>query len=231
MYFGDAATVFTAPLHFGEKEWIETGAILGGTALLFAADEHVRTIAQRNQGTFGDNFFQIGTRYGTPWYGAGLSGVLYAGGLATSNRKLETAGIALFESLTFAGAVTTVLKTVAGRSRPYTNDGAFKYNLFQTKDEHLSFPSGHATVAFAVSSVLAEELHNTYASIGLYSLGAITMASRIYYDEHWISDTFLGAAIGTTIGITVAHLHDGESGESKVSVAPTTSGVAVVWRF
>jgi membrane-associated phospholipid phosphatase len=230
-YFTDAGTVFTAPLHFNESQWLTTGAVLGGTALLFTADNTVRAIAQRNQGTFGNNFFNIGRHYGNPDYGLALSGGMYIWGLAGSDRQLKQSGIALFESISFASAITLTIKSLAGRSRPFTGEGNIRFHGFELNDDYLSLPSGDVTVAFSVSSALSEELHNTYASIGLYSLGVMIMAERIYYDQHWVSDTFLGAAIGTSIGLTVTHLHDNDSGAQNISLVPAPSGIGVVWVF
>jgi membrane-associated phospholipid phosphatase len=223
--FGDAGTIFTAPLHFSKEDWMLTSAIVGGTALLFTIDGSARSLAQRNQSSFGDNIFNVGGEYGRPIYGVVLSGGLYLGGLAFDKKDVRLTGIMVLESLGFAGAITTVLKSVAGRSRPYLEEGSTRFHGFQFKDERLSFPSGHSTVAFAVSSTLAQRLHNTFASIGLYSLATITAVSRVYNDEHWVSDSFLGAAIGTVIGFAVVDVHENPSNHSSLRFTPSFDGL------
>ena len=76
----------------------------------------------------------------------------------------------VIESVFYAGVITSILKSLIGRSRPYTNDGSHFYKPIQFNTSHTALPSGHSTVAFAISTVLSKRIHNTYASIGLYSL-------------------------------------------------------------
>jgi membrane-associated phospholipid phosphatase len=133
----------------------------------------------------------------------------------------------LFESVVLAGLANMTLKSVIGRSRPQTEEGPFRFRGFQTALERTSLPSGHSTVAFAVSSVLARRIDNPYATVGLYGMAALTAVSRIYHDNHWLSDTFLGAAIGTSVGLAVA----GGGEETSVSIEPSGSGLRLSYRF
>ena len=85
-------------------------------------------------------------------------------------------------------------------------------------------PSGHATVAFAVSSVLAERIDNLYASIGLYSIASVTAISRLYHNRHWLSDVAVAATIGTATGLFVVRqdIRDPDmSSPLKIMVSPT----------
>jgi membrane-associated phospholipid phosphatase len=103
-------------------------------------------------------------------------------------------------------------------------EGTHKFNFFRISNDYLSMPSGDATAAFAVSSALSEKFGNTYASIGLYSLATLTAFSRVYDDQHWLSDTFFGAAIGTFMGVTVAHLHK-RNDQQSLHIYPTPNGL------
>ena len=191
----DAGSIFLSPLHFDGKAWLTTGTVVGGTTMLISLDESARSLAMRNQSSTGDNLFEFGKQYGREIYGLALSGGLYFGGLAFRDRDVRQTGIMVFESIAFAGITTTVIKNLAGRSRPYLEEGPTRFRGFQFANEHESLPSGHSTVAFSVSSVLAGRIKNAYATIALYSLATLTAFSRVYHDEHWFSDTFLGAAI------------------------------------
>ena len=53
----------------------------------------------------------------------------------------------LLEGLFYAGLTTTIIKTVTGRSRPYTNDGTDNFTsiFFKLETAYTSFPSGHVT--------------------------------------------------------------------------------------
>ena len=226
-----AGSFFFAPLHFDEKDWIITGSIVGGTVLLFTSDHAIRDIALRNQSSQADNVFNIGQQYGSPFYGLALGAGLYVGGLALKQSDIRTTGVMLYESLGFAGLTTTILKTLIGRSRPYVGEGEYRFHCLQFNTEHTSLPSGHATVAFSVSSVLAERIHNVYATIGLYSLASLTVGARVYNDEHWFSDTFLGAAIGTVSGLAVAGFHEQKNDGISISIVPSIDRIGICLAF
>jgi hypothetical protein len=228
--FSDAKNIIISPVHWDGKEWVTAGAIVGGTLLLMTTDQSTRDLAQRNQSDFGDHFFHLAGEYGVATYGFSAAGGLYIGGLAFNSSEVRETGLDLIEALSFAGAATTIGKTIFGRSRPFLEDGPHKFQPFQTKNEYLSLPSGDATVAFAVSSTLSERFNNTYATIGLYGLATMTAFSRVYHDQHWLSDTFAGAAIGTFMGVTVAHMHDHKDQQS-LHIYPTPNGLQAVFIF
>lgn len=226
----DAAAVATAPLRFSARDWAVTAAIAGGTALLFTADRTARSIARRSHSTAAGGFADVGREYGREIYGLSLSGGLYAGGLLFGSDHVRTTGRMLFESVAIAGVVNMALKSLIGRSRPQAEEGPFAFRGLETELNHTSLPSGHTTVAFSVSSVLARRIGNAYATIGLYSLAGVTACSRVYHDNHWLSDTFLGAALGTAVGLAVTREGDGGSTVGLI-LAPTPSGLRATYVF
>ena len=195
--------LITSPAHFETSDWIYGGVAVAATGITILVDNDIRNNFKNNHTRLLDNIADVGHNYGDAAYAVAFSGAIYLGGKIFKEENYSTTGRMLLESLLYAGITTTVLKSVIGRSRPYTDDGPTRFNGFQTKTETTSFPSGHATVAFAVSSVLAERINNVYASVVLYSLAASTVFQRIYDDHHWASDTLLGALIGYTIGKAV----------------------------
>ncbi|MDP4174098.1 MAG: phosphatase PAP2 family protein [Bacteroidota bacterium] len=220
----DGVRLVKAPLHYNSSDWLTLGSVLGGTAVAFLADKEIRNMALRNHSHSLDNITKIGKTYGEAYTGAIISGVVYAGGLFSGDNEIRETGRMLFETLAYAGIITTVAKSIIGRSRPYTNEGAFRYRGFQFKTETTSLPSGHATVAFAVSSVLASRIDNLYASIGLYGLASLTVVQRIYDDKHWLSDTILGASIATIVGKTIVHYGEKrDKQDAKVFLYPSFS--------
>ncbi|HEX2869382.1 MAG TPA: phosphatase PAP2 family protein [Ignavibacteriales bacterium] len=228
----DGLRLAKAPLHFNSDDWLSFGAVLGGTALAFTIDSDIRSMALRSHRSALDNVARVGKTYGEIYTGSLISGVVYVGGLVSGDGEVRKTGRMLFETLAFAGIVTSVAKSVLGRSRPYTNEGAFRYRGFQFKTETTSLPSGHVTVAFAVSSVLASRIDNLYASLGLYGLAGLTVFQRIYDDKHWLSDTILAASIGTFIGRTIVK-YDEKGGNGNFGVVlfpwltPSGSGLGL----
>ena len=229
--FGNAGHILSAPLRFSGEDWLITSAVVGGTALCFAVDEPARTYMQEHQSGFGDAVNSFGQQYGSGLNAMLLSGALYAGGAAAGNAGLRETGMMTFESVAIAGSVGLVLKVVIGRSRPYADEGAFRFSGFEFQDPFVSMPSGHTIVAFAMSSTLAARLRSLPATIGLYSLATLTAASRVYADQHWVSDTVLGAAIGTAVGLAVVDLHKESDSGTSFRFMPTPQGLAVGMTF
>lgn len=88
-------------------------------------------------------------------------------------------------SVAVMAGVTNALKYSVKRERP---DGSARN----------SFPSGHTATAFMCATMLHKEYgwRNIGWSIGGYSVAMLTALSRNLNNKHWVSDTFMGAAIG-----------------------------------
>ena len=223
--------ILTSPVRLSSGDWLIAGGVIGGTAILFSVDEAIRDLGLRNSSTTNDRLSSIGREYGRELNAFLFSGTLYVGGVLCGQPGIRRTGLRVFEAVAISGIVTSIIKSLAGRSRPYLNNGPDRFEGFQFRHETTSLPSGHSTVAFAMSTVLAEEIDHPFATVGLYSLATITALSRIYDDEHWASDTFLGAAIGTAVGFSVVHLHEGAGGTSSLHVVPGPGGLNVHMDF
>jgi membrane-associated phospholipid phosphatase len=62
-----------------------------------------------------------------------------------------------------------------------------------------SFPSGHATSAFALFFFLAYISPNKKLQAVCYALGVITASSRVYLSQHFFEDIYVGSIVGTII--------------------------------
>jgi membrane-associated phospholipid phosphatase len=92
--------------------------------------------------------------------------------------------------------------------------------------------SGHAAFAFSLSTILAEQIDNIWASIGLYALAALTPLSRLYEDKHWLSDAVIGSAMGVFIANTVINYHKNyEEKGKKLSIIPSVNAVFLSYKF
>lgn len=65
-----------------------------------------------------------------------------------------------------------------------------------------SFPSGHATVAFACATALA--LAVPRLALPLYALAALVAWSRVYVGVHYPLDVLAGAVLGVALALAIA---------------------------
>lgn len=96
-----------------------------------------------------------------------------------------------------------------------------------------SFPSGHATIAFAGATVLHHEFGRVspWISVGGYAVATLTAADRVRRDRHHWYDGAAGAAIGI-LGTELTYVvTDRLFPESNVDVGLTGSGIDVAVRF
>jgi len=226
--FNDGIKTIVSPFHYNTKDAIIVGAVLTTTALLFTVDDETRTYAKKQTSSFNDNLKDVGNFYGNIYPAAVVGGGFYAYGLFAGNDNVRTTGRMVFESVAIAGLITTITKSLLGRHRPYTDDGSIKYEGPTLNSDYLSLPSGHSTVAFALSATLANRFHNTYLSIGLYSLAGITSLARIYDDKHWASDVFLGSAIGYFVGDFISGK---KNKETAYHIYPAINGLKLVYNL
>ncbi len=185
----------------------------------------MRTFARTHQTPTLATLFSVGEFYGNP-IGAGLiGGGLYLGGLFSDNTSTRLTGRAVLESVLYASLFTQFLKMSVGRARPHQNKGARDFNGLSWTNAQWSFPSGHTTIAFATSASLSVRFKRPAATVGLFALALLTTGQRIYDDQHWLSDTLFGAAIGTSIGLAVGHLINAEEQSDRNLPSPTVQPI------
>lgn len=225
-YVGDAGALVTNPIHWDSgdlKMAAGFGAALTG---LLLADHDIYDAVQRNKSRFTDRVSgatsALGQQYA--WY---ASGAMLAGGLALDKPGLRDTGREALEALAIAGLITNIIKPIAGRERPYQSDGE---TVFHGLNQHFqSFPSGHATSAFAVASVVALRSDGWIIPSLAYAAAFTVAMDRINDRAHFASDVFTGAAIGWTTGRFIVHRHrrteETERGP-KVDLVPIRDGLS-----
>ncbi|MBS1913688.1 MAG: phosphatase PAP2 family protein [Bacteroidetes bacterium] len=227
----DAVLLFSRPARFDRTDWLLAGGSIAATGLGMTADDWMRNRFRGFHSTAMDHATDAGNSYGTPLPAAIVAGGLYLTGIVFDRPGVRRSGRHVVQSILYASVITVTLKTILGRHRPMLNQGPFVYSGPTVNDDFNSLPSGHTTLAFALSSTLAADIDNTWASIGLYGVATLTAASRIYADRHWFSDTILGAVIGTACGYGVVHLHDPDSKQTGLLLYPTINGIGATYRF
>jgi len=230
-----AGYIFSAPARWGGSDWITFGAAGIGTAAMSTLDIDGRVFMQSRQTPGRSDLANAAQQYGAGVNMIALSAGGYLAGLAFDERWLRETSFLAGSAILMAGTVSTVAKIVVGRARPYMNRGHMTFKPFSFPVEnYASFPSGHTIVAFAFSGVLAERIKNTWASIGLYGIAAACGISRMYTDEHWVSDVVFGAIISVSISRSLVRWYEsgGDSPrESGLGILPGPGSLTLVWTF
>ena len=90
---------------------------------------------------------------------------------------------------------TELIRHLYFRSRPFVENSV---NLLIYHKPTASFPSGHTSFYFALSTVVY--LYNKKLGTFFFLVSFLMGISRIYCGLHWPSDILVGAAIGVLVG-------------------------------
>lgn len=106
----------------------------------------------------------------------------------------------VFVAVGLPGLVSTIVKRWIGRVRP-SDLGPFAYEPFSWRPEYASFPSGHATTAFAALVAIGAIFPRLRPVLWLYALAIA--ASRVMVSAHYPSDVLAGAVFGAFVALLV----------------------------
>ncbi|HEY6517098.1 MAG TPA: phosphatase PAP2 family protein [Steroidobacteraceae bacterium] len=224
---GDAKAYFTAPLHWDTRNWEFFGGALVAIAAAHHYDDQARThydqgykspLGPKESGELTDALPSAALLLGT-WGYAGLLG--NRAGESEAWNMVESSGLSLVSAYAF--------KYVIRREGP---DSTTDPNHWFSGGS--SFPSEHATLAFAVGTVLAESGNPEYRWVRRvlgYGVGFGTAYLRMRHNAHWLSDTVAGGALG----MASAHFVMNRSAEreddegSEISLVPVQGGVMLAY--
>ena len=194
---------FPARLVRGDA-WLPTAAVLGTTAALVALDPTGASYFRRTSTFHGFNnvFTSNATSLGT--LAAPVS--LYAIGLIRRDSKMQRTALLAGEAVGDAEVLTTVWKDATRRVRPAAvpSGGNYSDTWFESGGSFLrgsgSFPSGHTIAAFSVATVVARRYGNhRWVPYAAYGMAALVGFSRLSLCSHFLSDVFMGGALGYSI--------------------------------
>jgi membrane-associated phospholipid phosphatase len=125
--------------------------------------------------------------------------------LAMFHRNRWRAALPLLISGPMVGLVYLFLKWSVGRRRPVIVDAPFDFHPFAHglmgfvhSESGLSFPSGHASLAFATATCLAAVMPR--GAIVFFFLAIAVGAERVLENAHYVSDVVAGAGLGIISG-------------------------------
>jgi hypothetical protein len=204
----DGISLIKAPLSWDSDDLAALQSIIIGTLILSRYDQPLQKQVIKDRRYFNSFVMEFGEWYGrssTPQ----LAALAVAGfGLATGNDKATRIGLEIFEAYFFANNINSIMKRTFGRARPGEEKGSYYFTPFGDRpNPQNALPSGHATLSFALSSVLAAHTDQVWLKALIFTPAVITGVSRIYHNSHWLSDVFLGSAIGYFVGNFVVSRH------------------------
>jgi membrane-associated phospholipid phosphatase len=111
----------------------------------------------------------------------------------------------IFLAVAVSNLVTEVLKYCIGRGRPFVGGeaNAFHFSHFAGNPAYYSFPSGHATTAFALALAVSAVWPQARVAMAIYAL--IIAMSRLVLLAHHPSDVVAGAMVGIVGAVFVRY--------------------------
>jgi membrane-associated phospholipid phosphatase len=120
--------------------------------------------------------------------------VVYGIGLLKKDSSLKKQGIFIGESFLVAAFVTTALKRVIKRQRPFITYPEIENT---TQGGTYSFPSGHTSDAFATATSLSIAFPHWYVIAPSAVWASGVAYSRMHLGVHYPSDVLAGAIVGS----------------------------------
>jgi len=227
----DGAHIYTAPARMSTNDALEVAAYLAATGLIFAFDQEILDLVQRNENSAALGPLWDVADFIEPVGHMGNTNAYYFGGMAlgyvTGVDELSLICAQILEAHFIAGVGKRAVNYVAGRRRPFEGDGPYSFG----NDDATSFPSGHSINIFQVATILSHHVDRKAFTWAAYACAGLVGIQRVRASMHWPSDVFLSAVYGTAVARAVLGLHEGR----EVAIAPHVSeagiGMQVSWEF
>jgi hypothetical protein len=203
----DQKSIWLFPAHLRHRNvLLATIAVAGATAALIAIDSKEGHYFRNTSAFNGFNNAFSGTHTSIGMLVAPVT--WYAAGLIRKDEKSQTPALLAAEAVVDSEILTTVMKDIDRRLRPgaIAPNGNFSDTWFDSGGNWLrgrgSFPSGHTIAAASIATVFARRYgrEHRWVPYVAYGLAAAVGFSRITLSAHFLSDVFMGGALGYSIG-------------------------------
>jgi membrane-associated phospholipid phosphatase len=224
---GDVEAYFTAPLRWSSREWVLFGGALAGIGVAHLYDKKVRAHFVSGLGPAGMTSSDD-VQDAIPTAAVLVGTFAFATLLDEPDGKREA--WSMFEAAGLSTLTAYGLKYAVRRRGP---DATSDPNAWgRGRDD--SFPSTHATAAFAVGTVLAESGSDDFRWLRRllgYGLGVATDYERLKHNAHWLSDVVAGSALGAASGYFVLNRHERPEQRNEIALVPVEGGAELTFKL
>ena len=176
---------------FAAENLVPFVAGAGATGLAFVVDDDVRA---ELRGSDLGGLQSFGDKIGDAEVVVPLTAGLFLAGRVAHNPRFRRMTYDFAQAQIETAVLGGAMKRIVGRERP------------NGTNNH-SFPSGHSYSWFAMATVVERHYGLAVAS-PVFALWALTGASRIANDTHYLSDVVAGAALGFLVARTTVRVND-----------------------
>jgi len=221
LLWSDTGMVLTAPARWDQQDWMAAGFSAAGIGAAAAFDNTIKDHVQARRTPGEDRFFKQYQNLGSTWSFGVIGAFEVWGEVGGDTTAKNTAMDALTASIIGPGLIGTSVKYAVGRVRPNTATRTFEFKPFSGNQ---SFPSGHASQAFAVATAIAENYPYWWVQTLCYGGAGLVGYARIEQNAHYTSDVVAGALLGWSVARAVVHRHSEQPNPKKLSWSPYATG-------
>ena len=182
-----------------------------GAAAGSFADDEVRDSVNYSGSGWGRTFATAGG----PMWGSMFAAGMFTAGRLSDHARFRAMTYDMVDAVIVNFGYSEVIKVAVGRERP-------------NGENNRSFPSGHASNAFAIATVV-ERHYGWKLGVPAYVIAGVVGASRIQQDKHYVSDVVAGATLGYIVARTVVRVNSRPL-EKGARVASFQVSPIVGWR-
>ena len=228
----DFWAVAKSPFELDRGGWFKVSTVAMTFGYLYHYDEEIHRATQQNRDggvlgaieDVGSTFEILGLM--------GETGRYYATGIAVGYvfkwEKLERISTDILFSHFVGGIIRQGFVRIVDRSRPNERKGVYHYG-----DGGTSMPSGHSSTIFQLATVLSHHFPMWWTKTAFYGVAGCVAVQRVTVEQHWASDSFLGAAFGHAVGRLVVGENDRRGYLVTPAIMPSTgaAGIAIHVEF
>ncbi len=206
-FISDSWYLYNAPARITTRSAIWAGSLAAVGGILYACDQEIHDAFHRNRDhalykpirKMGENITPIGHMGNTnAWY-FGLLSASYIVGY----EPLTILSAEILEAHFISGLGKNLCRYLIGRHRPHEDKGPRSFK----RNDGTSFPSGHSINIMELATILSRHFDYLPFQITCYSLAGTVCLERITSNQHWSSDVFAGAVLGTITARTLLDRH------------------------